>query len=176
MITRSAPFIQVHSQGAGEALAVDFVAYFKLNEAGSASQEAVHVAMPPGPFLPGDLRDRALYRVIRVWFVEPKLHRVCPAASDHEVISEEAFDWNAVETSLKDGESIEENVQRTQSMWLHSGICPDPCFYEVEGSSWLAESGLVAQTHLHHYLLLGQDEYVEVIAAGWRWEPGQPAG
>jgi hypothetical protein len=177
MITRSAPFIQVHRLHADRDLAVDFVAYFKLNEPRGADrpQATAHISIAPGPFTPGDLGDRALYRVIRVSFSEPKLHRVCPAVSDHEVISEEEFDWSAIDSSMKHGESVEHNVQRTQSLWLQSGVCPDPCFYEVQGSQWLSQAALGDQTSLHHYLLLGQDEYVEVIAEDWRWEPGQPA-
>jgi hypothetical protein len=112
---------------------------------------------------------------MRVWFSEPKLHRVCPAESDHEVISEEGSDWSAIDSSMKDGESVEQNVRWTQLFWQQSGLCPDPCFYEVQGSPWLSQVAHGNQISLHHYLLLGQDEYVEVIARDWRWEPGQPA-
>lgn len=47
--------------------------------------------------------------------------------------------------------------------------------YEVLHSPWLIEEKLDRSTGWHHYLLLGHDEYAEVIAKGWEWQPGQPA-
>jgi hypothetical protein len=47
--------------------------------------------------------------------------------------------------------------------------------YDVLHSPWLKEENLRPTDGWHHYLMLGHDEYVEVIAKGWDWQPGQPA-
>ena len=51
--------------------------------------------------------------------------------------------------------------------WQSSGTCPDPRAYRVIGSSWLDE--LSASEHDHHYLIVGHDAFVEVVARSANW-------
>ena len=59
--------------------------------------------------------------------------------------------------------------------WRETGVHPDPCFYQIMDSALLYErkalydpSGTLG---LKHYLLVGYDSHVEVIAKGYRCQP-----
>jgi hypothetical protein len=177
MVTRSAPFLRVDSERLPHQLCVEFVAHFETNGIApeGAAKPEYRIASQPPLFELGDLGEAAPYRLVRVYFSEPLAHRLLPSASDREVVPEEDFDWSAVTSRLRPGEGIKENLERRRRQWVTTGICPNPCFYEVGNSPWPSQ---VAQKNpvfeLHHYIVLGQDDYVEVIAADWRWEPGQP--
>jgi len=93
--------------------------------------------------------------------------------SDSEVIAEDDHDWIDIASSLMPDESIEENIGRTRDLWLSTGICPDPGLYEVRNSDLLSEFPQQSN-ELRHYMLLGHDEYIEVLAKGWSWEADQP--
>lgn len=84
--------------------------------------------------------------------------------SDAEVVREADYDWTEVPTI--DPQRIEESRHRLQSLWDETGKCPDPGVYEVENSSWSEE---VAEQALRHYLIVGHDAYVELLAAGLDW-------
>lgn len=91
------------------------------------------------------------------------------------MVREQDYDWSAVASTRLPGETVEQNVLRTRELWLSTGVCPDPSMYKVSHSPWLMKEKLGHGAGWRDYLLLGHDEYVEVIAKGWDWQPGQPA-
>ena len=95
-----------------------------------------------------------------------------PSFSDLEVIPEADFDWSALVGSRKAGETVLETVARGTKYWRETGLAPNPGMYGVERSPWLSALDEAPQG-LHHYILLGQDDYVEILAKGWTWELGQ---
>ncbi|MFO0939682.1 MAG: hypothetical protein U0930_02830 [Pirellulales bacterium] len=60
--------------------------------------------------------------------------------------------------------------------WKFGALCPSPCFYKVENSTWIP--GLPALFHSHHHFLIdGRDGCIEIIAERyhwkeWIWPPG----
>jgi hypothetical protein len=97
--------------------------------------------------------------------------RMCPSYSDGEVVPEGDYDWSGV-PQLSTGSDFRESVSRRRSRWLETGLCPDPRAYEVTFSPWLAQLRFttVQGQSLRHYLVLGHDVYVEVLATSWRDE------
>lgn len=177
MICPSAPFLRVQLTSAGAPASVTFIGFFKCDDMpwqGQFNQRPEVVRSAPD-FEARPLSEKAPFRMVKIAFVEGRAAKTLPAVADAEVVREDDYDWSAIPGTRMSGETVEQNVVRTRELWLHSGVCPDPAMYEVVPSQWLAEEKLDPSAGWHHYLLLGHDEYVEVIAKGWDWQPGQPA-
>ena len=80
---------------------------------------------------------------------------------------EDRYDDSAFSALYDDSSSLAERISR---QWCDTGICPDPAFYEIVGDPWMDEVCEGAAREAKHYMLLGHDCYVEVIATSWRWE------
>lgn len=53
--------------------------------------------------------------------------------------------------------------------WKEKGVCPNPYFYEVENTGWFDEReiyGDLRKQGFRHFLLVGYDSYLEVLAKG----------
>ncbi|WP_156420448.1 MULTISPECIES: hypothetical protein [unclassified Sphingopyxis] len=172
-VATSAPYLDVGLTSDGRLDWVSFIAYFKLADRGDADgSPSITVVHPPGPFRASPKAIEAPYRLVRIKFDNAQAMRRQAAASDHEVIPEDEFDWSGVPGALRPGEDVLANMKRTTEYWVVSSTSPDPGFYEVHNSSWLDESGS-SNGRLHHYIIVGQDEYIEISATGWDWESGQ---
>jgi len=174
-ISTSAPHLKLHETQKGEPSFLTFIAYFKLNEVmPNPEGPPVVIVKDPGEFSASAVADEASYRMVRVIFDEGMISRKCFAASDREVIPEEKYDWSKIPGSLRMGEDALSNITRTNNYWSETGYSPDPGFYEVMGSTWSKEMG-ISDSNFRHYIAVGQDEYFDIIARGWRWEAGQRA-
>ncbi|MEW4370342.1 hypothetical protein [Paenibacillus kandeliae] len=75
-----------------------------------------------------------------------------------------AYEW------ASDGESTEEEPM---SFWKQHGFPADSRLYEVVDSTVIKEKGKLydplQRLQLKHFLLIGYDSYVEVIAAGYTY-------
>lgn len=175
MVATSAPYLKLHQNAEGMPVDITFVGYFKLNESVQASDNsAIQIVEDPGDFCPATHAKNAPYRLLRVSFDGGFAYRKSHAVSDHEVIPEANFDWSEVPSALRVGENILENMNRAVSYWKETGQSPDPGFYEVVGSQWIVDLD-INDPELRHYMVVGQDEYFDVVARGWRWEAGQSA-
>lgn len=89
--------------------------------------------------------------------------------SDLSPIDPDAYDFSAFTwhpyKPIDDPSGFLENYRQE---WQKTGICPNPGMYEVSGSEWLVE-GMIKRG-FGHYLILGHDAYIEVIAKAWSWE------
>lgn len=173
-ISPSAPHLKLQAGPDGEPSSATFIGNFKDGE----DQAALVANSPPkrigapGTFTPEDSRTSGRFQMVRVSFVGGLESRVCRAVSDIEVLSESDFDWSAVPGGLLLDEKVSDNVKRIDDQWRNTGACPDPGMYEVKNSTWLRDLGL-SRASLHHFILLGHDDYLEIIADGWQWELGQ---
>ena len=175
MISPSVPYLSLQQDERGTPLSATFIAFFKLDSLriDSLPSPTVQIVLPPEQFIPNPLDQIAPYRMVRVTFTGGRIGRLCPSFSDLEVVREQDYDWSALPTRLLPDETTTQNLARRQALWLSTGLSPDPRMYEVRQSLWFDELGLSSRG-LKHYLLLGHDEYVEVVAEDWKWEPGQP--
>jgi hypothetical protein len=172
-ISASAAFLRI-SWRYGQ-LVAEFVAYYKQFDVEDAEWGCrVEVATPPTEFAPRQDSIERPFRLVRLTFQHAFWVRVSPAFSDTQIIDEAAFDWTQVRGAYQSDEGIEEYLRRTQRPWLESGVCPNPCFYSIDNSAWMREACAHTQEKYHHFILLGSEEYVEVIAKSWSWLEGQP--
>jgi hypothetical protein len=153
----------------------DFVGFFRCNETGSAGHfgTSVEISKPPPPFQEAGDGSRGKYQQVQVLFDRGLWLRCSPGLSESEVIATAAYDWSDIPAALRPGETASDNVTRVRASWLSTGIAPDPRMYEVVPSSWIEQLGLQKSGRWHHYLLTGSEGYIEVIAQGWKWIPGQ---
>jgi len=151
---------------------ISFVGYFRLDHREAVAAEYLVVAKQPPEFVRTEIVEGAPYRLLRVSFVNGRNYRVSPAISDREVFPENDYDWSAVPGGLQPGEDTVAYMARTTEYLLSTGISPNPSMYEIADSTWLVELGIQGPQY-HHYLISGDDKYIEVVAESWAWEPGQ---
>ncbi len=177
MVSPSTPFLRLHvSESASQdETHVEFVAHYQCEEVSRPSITGIQVVQPPSPFQLAEGRQNGPYRLLRIVFKNGHWARMYPSHSDKEVINEATFDWSQVTGRWTPGQDIFAYLKQSREVWQQSGICPDPGVYEVELSSWLDETGAVQdrERKWRHYLILGHDGYVEVIAEGYEILEGQ---
>jgi hypothetical protein len=171
MISPSVPYLRIETFEPTQLATVTFIGFFKL-EGNPTDAGGQRVIDDPGDFTPLDTAKGASHRLVRIVFQEGSQLRKQPAYSDLEVIPEQDYDWSNVPSGINDGETAEGSVARVDSHWRASGLCPDSGMYEVLKSKWISELELDS-TQWHHYILLGHDEYIEVVARSFQWQPGQ---
>jgi hypothetical protein len=172
----SVPYLRAQTVEEDQPLSATFIGYFKRHDvvAAGGAARGIERVLDPGEFRSAADDGTNAYRQVRINFHGGRHLRISPAVSEHDVIGDDGYDWSAVPGSLRAGEDAQDNLKRTESYWLEVGESPDPGVYEIEGSTWLDE--LCPQARgLHHYLLVGDDEAVEVVAQGWSWETGRAA-
>ena len=54
--------------------------------------------------------------------------------------------------------------------WRETGTCPDSGFYVATQSDWLSSARMVIAEAPKHYVLVGRDVYMEVIADSFSWQ------
>ncbi len=174
MISASVPFLRLHEDKNGIPHSATFIAFFQCDNVllSPPTNNLPQKIVEPKDFISSKQDEKAPFHFIRVIFINPIAGRVCRSFSDLQIIPEDEYNWSAVLSELKPGETIEMNINRRRIEWLKTGVCLDPRMYEVFNSAWLHEIGQ-SEKGMHHYLLLGHDEYVEVIAGDWIWEKGQ---
>jgi hypothetical protein len=174
-VATSAPHLKMRQNAEGKPSDITFIGYFKLNDTAQATTNlGIEIVEDPGTFHPDTHAEDAPYRLIRVSFDGGFAYRRCHAISEYDVISEASYDWHMVPAMILPGEDVRQNLQRSERYWVETGIAPDPLFYEVAGSLWIADLG-INDPELRHYIVVGQDEYFDIAARAWRWEAGQSA-
>jgi hypothetical protein len=174
MVTTAMPTLRVQVTPDGRPLSATFVAYFKLADrrAPSADDELPQFVTEAPPFQPFQNQEERPYHLVRINFDDGLAYRTTQRFSDGETVREDDYDWSAVPGVLRPGEDALGNIQRTTQFWMERGISPDARAYVVEGSPWLAQLGEQAKG-MQHFMILGDDDYVEVIARSASWEMGQ---
>lgn len=80
----------------------------------------------------------------------------------------EAYDWNQVPEFRDQDGSFRGHSRRFHDQWNSTDICPDPSAYLIENSEALACLGF--RDEFKHYLFIGDDFNLEVIADSLTWE------
>jgi hypothetical protein len=171
-ISPSVPYLEIVDASSDRRAFATFIGFFKTAAPEAAAESIVARVPAPDTFAASADWRGARHRLVRIEFDGCTNVRRTPAFSDSELVDEANYDWSMVSSGLRDEESVEECVQRVHDRWMSTGLCPDPAMYEVINSPWLDVLGRSGTAR--HYLLLGHDDYVEVVATGWRWQPGQP--
>ena len=88
--------------------------------------------------------------------------KMYPTSDEEE---DDEYDSSAV-PQLDPRES--DSLAEFDRLWGETGLCPDPCVYEVRSSLWLRELNL-EDKGWNHYLIEGHDAKVEVLARNCEW-------
>jgi hypothetical protein len=139
----------------------------------SAGDELPQFVKEAPPFRPARDEGEHPYHLVRMNFDDGLAYRVTDRFADGEIIREDDYDWSAIPGALRPGEDSVGNIERTTRFWLERGISPDAGAYVIEKSPWLRKLGARANG-MRHFMILGDDDYVEVIARDASWEMGQP--
>ena len=125
---------------------------------------------PPKAWRGGD--DR-YYHVVVVFDSIVSL-RMSPEFSGIDRSRWHGYDWGAVPGAVDDNGESESRLNQLDEQWEWTGVCPDPRAYVIEDSDWLVQLGFTSDLpdslRVDHYLLMGRDHYIEIIAKSMRWE------
>jgi hypothetical protein len=150
MVSPSVPFLKVSAAESDEAQTPTTVELFATYSDGHVS------------------RVRLVFR-FGTWV------RWSPAHADLEPVPKGDYDWSGV-PEPSPGPGFYESFLQERRRWAETGICPNPYIYEVHESLWLRKVNAreTIRDRLRHYLILGHDAYVEVLAEGWHEEELTP--
>jgi hypothetical protein len=173
MIDRATPYLRLSASesSSDKPTQVRFVAHFGLEDSDTSSWDQTTVQTFYSPY-DSNIKlgpKSGPYQLVRISFVRGLWVRMLPSFSDAESIDPQLYDYSAVPCPYEPGQPIDPWLRSFQQCWVQKRSCPDPQMYQVNNSLWLHEHGLINEG-LTHYLLLGHDAYVEVIAQSWTWE------
>ena len=166
----SVPQFRISESPEGQIASIAFTAFFFLEDvrAGSTICETVVIASEPPPFSRALSDQGAIYRRVRVAFQGT----VFSEMNDHDEFPEREYDWSSLPVYKHNARSVGEYRTLTQRHWAQTGLAPNPGMYEVDRSPLLSSlrctSGL-----LRHFVLIGEDQFFNVVAIDWKWEAGQ---
>ncbi|WP_434389199.1 hypothetical protein [Melittangium boletus] len=107
------------------------------------------------------------YHLIRVEFIRSGWSRFSPIFAERDPIQRAQYDWSQVPFRGPVDMTTDGRGEYTRA-WMANGACPDSGAYEVLESAWAREPR-VARFGLRHFILVGHDAYVEVLAMDWKW-------
>jgi hypothetical protein len=174
MIDPATPFLRLTAAEDSSAVPtqVEFFANFPSysSEPAPLSESIPEVVRPPrGPRTDADPAAGS-WQLLCVTFVDGIWARISPAYSDTEIVDPSRFGHSTLYLREPLAFGMAEWLQEFRESWGRNGICPDPRMYEIQKSDWLHDV-LGEQEKFKHFLLMGHDAYVEVIARGWDWAP-----
>lgn len=170
-VTSATPQLRLIAEENGETR-VTFAAYFLgdkgSGEPGSTLEKPMVVDRAEKDFYePNNLCSN--YQRVELRFKRSVAARLLPAFSSHQVVKEDNFDWSLPHRfSSQPGMELSEGLELEEESWITEGICPDPLAYKVE-SSWWAPEFKVDHAMFGHFLIIGEDSYVEVIGVDPIW-------
>ncbi|WP_156338475.1 hypothetical protein [Chondromyces crocatus] len=123
--------------------------------------------------LPENLDEDLVSRGVEIHFKAGQWVCTYPGATDTDALPDGRFDQSAMEPRgiVPD---YEEMRQRFYSDWIRTGNCPDPNFYEVTASTWIEEVGARC-AGCRHFVLVGHDMWMEVLAHAMSWKWTEPS-
>jgi hypothetical protein len=123
----------------------------------------------------GLLRDRTLsieggqHRQIAMTCEYVIYAKLFPSSSDEDKQRIESYDWSLVPEFIDVDGSFKGHARRFTEQWDSTGCCPDPSVYVIEGSD-LVNFLVHEPESFTHYLFIGDDYNLEVIAKSSSWQ------
>ncbi len=173
-ISPSTAFLQLKWKEGEYNACVDFVAFFKQFSSNRVwSSKQVQIVAEPEEFNMSHDETGYPYRRVRMVFDHVKHARISSSFAEFHVIDYSKYDWSAVPGAYRDDEPIDEYLKRSTTLWLETGICPDSRVYVVENSSLLGQIDEDIDPD-RHFLILGDESSIDIVAKKMRWYLGQP--
>jgi hypothetical protein len=130
------------------------------------SQEVV-VAQHPTSLVEEDF-SQYQYQKLQVRFDTFYAVKMSSSHDSLSVINYKDYDWSSVMFFDLLCEDSKIWSEKFHSYWKEKNICPDPRMYEVGHSRWLDETK-ASRFGCKHFIFLGHDNYIEVLAKDWHW-------
>jgi hypothetical protein len=149
---------------------VDFIAFFALDrqKRTAAENNVLYIVESVPKFVPSETAQGAPYRMVRVSFAKTIHFHM----NDKDEFPEADFDWSAMPVD----KSLATSLNELRALWEEyrrkTGLSPIPSMYEVEFSPLLAKLA-VDSGEYKHVILVGEDQFFDVVARSWTWAPGQ---
>jgi hypothetical protein len=108
-------------------------------------------------------------QLIKVTLIQTIEARIAAAVSDSAAINYSDFDCSAMQ--FQPNEPISNAgawLKAFHQKWIEAGICPDPHAYEAQESKLVSQNAL--SRGFKHFIFVGHDAYIEVVAKAWTWE------
>jgi hypothetical protein len=155
----------------GQLAAITFIAFFRSESGGhhESNEPSITVVDEPPSFQPSGSDVGAPYRMVRVSFDRT----VSWLMNDRNDFPEQDFDWSSMPVDPHRYRSLSELRSALDSYLFQTGLNPGPRMYEISGSAMIAALKLDEREY-RHLVLIGEDQFYEIIAKSWSWEPGQP--
>lgn len=93
--------------------------------------------------------------------------RLNSALSEGRTIDYEAFDWSETKPQFDPEGDMYVWLRQHIRLWQETELCPLPNMYSVASSTWLATH---PDKSKKHYVILGEDMWIEILGKDWRWE------
>ncbi len=112
-------------------------------------------------------------RLVTVTFKKLKRVRVNYITLEGGGMDENLYDWTDVPLRFTEEMNLSVREKQYNAMWLNSGVCPDPRMYQVIQSQ-LLEPNEIEQHQVQHYLAVGEEFTLDIVAGDWKWSAGEP--
>jgi hypothetical protein len=115
--------------------------------------------------------DEEYERVVTVTFTGVWRFKGASALSEgYSPVEESFYDWSEVQLppQTPSSETLNDWVEQFDHEWKTTGICPNPGMYEVLYSDWSTRAQS-EETGDKHYLIIGEEKYIEILAKVWSW-------
>ena len=109
------------------------------------------------------------YQQIAVTFDRIVYARLYPEFSPDDVERLDSYDWDMVLKFQDKEHGFRDHYRTFHDQWNATNICPDPAAYIVEKSDLVQRLG-IEDAAFQHYLFVGDDYNVEVIAQSLTWQ------
>lgn len=100
--------------------------------------------------------------------------RMYPDFSEQDTGRLTGYDWSAIPKFRDANGGFSNYVELFHAQWNFTNICPNPSVYVLEESEWTRQMGYgkdgPPQLQFNHYIFLGDDYNVEVLARSLEWE------
>ena len=109
------------------------------------------------------------YQRVKVKFDTFYSIKMSPSYSSLCVINDKNYDWGSVMFFDLISQDLEIWSEKFYTYWKEANVCPDPRMYEVENSKWLENEARAVRLGCKHFIILGHDSYIEILAKNWDW-------
>lgn len=165
-------FLKMQLDDNGFPQSVTFVGCFRNHD----DEGGLIYAEDPGEFRKARDDERTFYQLVRVNFWGARgsgWHERFDQAQSIDLRRYDLSEYKFPMPDPKKGESLDTAMDKYLDEFRKSGLIPDSRMYKIGGSKTLQELA-PNNTDLNHYLFLGSERNLSIIAEGWDWELGQP--
>jgi hypothetical protein len=109
------------------------------------------------------------YKQVAVVLEQVQFAKLYPDRSASDSARVEGYDWSLVPNFADEHNSLKGAIRRFHDQWNATDICPQPSAFTVCDSDLLRDLRIPVDT-FKHYVFLGDDFNVEVVAKSMTWQ------